>query len=1034
MRQKPTKLLGFLIIFLYVFYPLTGQFGKNKINYENFDWKYLKSEHFDIYHYQGGENLARFSAPIAENQISRLSKTIGWNMDKRVPLLVYNSHNDFQQTNVVRSYLPEGVEGVTEMLKNRAVVAFDGGKHDYWHVLRHELFHVYLNEYIYGGSIQSVISGRVQTRVPLWMEEGMAEYASINWNARTDMIMRDLVISSRIPELNQLSGYLAYKGGQSFYKFLEAKYGVEKIGELWRTLKAQHKPDKTFKKVFGKELKKVSEDWQQWLKKRYWPGLDNRQHLDDFATQLTHHQKLKNTYNTAPSISPNGKRIALITDRKGYMDIYLISALDGEVIKKVLRGGNKPALEELKILKPQIDWSPNGEKLVIATKSGKYDALIFIDIKKEEYNRIPMENVEEIYSAAWSPEGDRVVFSGVKGGRSDLYTYNIDSDTVTRLTNDKYSDFSPNWSPEGDKIVFASARNYRTKEGILPGKRIDHHADLFVYDLNNGQIKQIYKSSWNCKNPVWGDNNNIYFSSDSNGVSNLYAYDMEKKQAKAITNALTGCYFPDISGGEQKLAFAGYSNRGWDIYTINNPMQKTQEVEEIALTEYAKEKKRNKLGRGEDKIDKLTTQTKIKAVSSAIAAGYRDHVFRRGSYVEESNQEDTDKNVSQQIDEDTSQTSSDTLKEGEYKIKNYKTKFTLDYVNSRASYSTYWGTQGTNVFVFSDILGNHRITMGTEMYLDLKNSDYYFTYDYLKQRIDYSLSAFHQANFYMGRYGYLRRWRIYGLDLASSYPFSKFSRLEGGLRWYNVNNTLIDRRSGQTYNLNKLNTIMPRAAFVLDNSIWRYIHPIDGWRIRMDGIVSPKYNDNALEFVKLNADIRKYIKLGGRYSIALRAASGISLGKNEQKYFVGGMRSWLNRDFKRQPNLGSAEELYFSNLVTPLRGARYYERVGSKYFLTNFEFRYPFIEYLKLGWPLPMLMGGIEGCTFIDMGTAWNDDLDLFGHDEFSGLYTKDLVSGVGFGARMYLGYFILRFDTAWRYDFDSFSKPKYYISLGLDY
>ncbi|HMA62248.1 MAG TPA: hypothetical protein VKP78_06305 [bacterium] len=1026
-----SKILFLILLTLGLAVTGFAQYGKNKVTYDDFDWQYLKTRHFDVFYYKGGRKLAEFAAPIAEDQIDRLSKLFGWNMSTRVPLLIYNSHRDFQQTNVVQSYMGEGVQGVTELFKNRAVVAFDGDYHAFWHVLRHELLHVYINEYIYGGSIQNVISGKIRTQVPLWMNEGIAEYSSMKWDTRADMIMRDLVISSQIPDLSQLRYYLVYKGGQSFYRFIVDKYGVEKIGELWKNLKAHHRVDKTFQVTFGKKVEEISNDWHKWLKREYWQDLQDREEIEEFATRLTDHMELKNSYNTAPAISPNGKKVALISDRDDYMDIYLISALDGKVIKKVLRGQNKPALEEMKILRPKLDWSPDGKKLVIATKSGGSDALIFIDINTEEFKRVPIKQVNEIYSASWSPDGKKIAFSGLYEGQTDLYCYMIESDSLVRLTNDQYSDFGPSWSPNSQQIVFASARNpNKIDEANLPATaNIDHRTDLYIYDIKSDEIKELFVSNWNSSDPVWPKTgHHIFFTSDSNGVSNIYSLNMYNGDVKALTNALTGCYYPESSSNGKKIAFAGYANRGWDVYTINNPLERSAQIDTIKPTKFALENKN--LWRNNDKIDQMTALEDEKKYSGSGGASqaYSSYIFRPKSFISTEDTTQQEEELVEKTDE-----KSDSTEAGEYPTRDYKTKFTLDFVSSQAGYSTYWGFQGTNVFVFSDILGNHRITLGTEMYLDLKDSDYYLTYQYLQQRWDYYFTGFHMANFY-GYGGQMYRWRNYGFDLITAYPFSKFSRLETGLMWYNVQQSWVNLTTGQSEKLNTLNTIMPRAALVYDNSMWGYLSPINGWRARLDMVVSPKYNQNALEFTKLKADVRKYVKLNRNYSFAFRLSSGISLGADRQNYFLGGMNSWLNYKFKRDYDLSNPEELYYSEIITPLRGARYYERQGNKFFLGNIEFRYPFIEYLKLGWPLPMLLGGIQGCTFMDFGTAWSDDLKLIGHNDERGLYMDDLVSGVGFGARIYLGYFLLRIDTAWRYDMDSFSKPKYYISLGLDY
>ncbi|RKY53639.1 MAG: biopolymer transporter Tol, partial [Candidatus Neomarinimicrobiota bacterium] len=241
-------------------------FGKNKVQYDDFKWSYIQTKHFDIYFYEGGKDLAIFAAPIAEEQIKRITSILNWRMRKRTSLIIYNSHSDFQQTNVVLDYLTEGTGGFTELFKNRAVVPFDGNYHEFWHVIRHELLHVVINDMIYGGNIQSIISGRVKLRIPLWMNEGFAEYISMGWDTHADLIMRDVALNNDIPDIKNLDYYMAYKGGQSVYRYVADKYGVEKIGEIWSQMKSRGDFEKGFKSAIGMGTKDLTKKWQRWLR------------------------------------------------------------------------------------------------------------------------------------------------------------------------------------------------------------------------------------------------------------------------------------------------------------------------------------------------------------------------------------------------------------------------------------------------------------------------------------------------------------------------------------------------------------------------------------------------------------------------------------------------------------------------------------------------------------------------------------------------------------------------------------------------
>ncbi|HJL63033.1 MAG TPA: biopolymer transporter Tol, partial [Candidatus Marinimicrobia bacterium] len=105
---------------------LAQSFGQNKVQYKDFDWSLISAPNFDVYFYGEDAQLAEFTAEVAEDAHEQISKHLRWTLKKRVSIIVYYSHNDFQQTNVIWQYMQEGIGGVTELFKNRVVLPFEG--------------------------------------------------------------------------------------------------------------------------------------------------------------------------------------------------------------------------------------------------------------------------------------------------------------------------------------------------------------------------------------------------------------------------------------------------------------------------------------------------------------------------------------------------------------------------------------------------------------------------------------------------------------------------------------------------------------------------------------------------------------------------------------------------------------------------------------------------------------------------------------------------------------------------------------------
>ena len=119
MLNKIKLLLGIILLIPALAF---AQFGKNKVQYKDFTWYYIQTDHFDIYFTNNGDNLAEFTSKEAEASLKSIEKIFDYRINNRISIIVYNSQNDFQETNITDQYLSEGIEGFTELFKNRVVI------------------------------------------------------------------------------------------------------------------------------------------------------------------------------------------------------------------------------------------------------------------------------------------------------------------------------------------------------------------------------------------------------------------------------------------------------------------------------------------------------------------------------------------------------------------------------------------------------------------------------------------------------------------------------------------------------------------------------------------------------------------------------------------------------------------------------------------------------------------------------------------------------------------------------------------------
>jgi hypothetical protein len=1052
------RLLGLIVVMLvcagFVF-AQNSTFGKNKVQYKRFDWQFIQTDHFDVYFAQNGYELAQFAADAAEDAYQSIKKLMRYEITNRISLVVHNSHNEFQQTNVISEYLDEGIGGVTELFKNRIVLPFEGNYQQYRHVVHHELVHAVINDMFYGGTIQSLISSRSPLQLPLWMNEGFAEYAALKWDPNSDMFIRDAAIHNYLPPIEFLSGYFAYRGGQSVWNYIATKYGEPKIAEILSRIRGTRSIDQGFKSTIGLTVKELSERWEKEQKVVYWPDIAKREEPTDFSQKrLTNHTKDGNFYNTSPAISPQGDKVAFISDRNDYLDVYLLSTVDGSIIKRVVSGQRNRDFEELHLLTPGITWSPDGKKIALATKSGEFDAIMIVDIESEDVEKIPF-SLDGIFSVDWSPDGTRLVFVGNKAPQSDVYVYDLKMKELTNLTNDIFSDYDPSFGPDSKSVYFSSDRKDFVSPSMLPKNfrmsRFDFkQRSLYSIDIQTKQITRITSNGrGDDSSPLASsDGKKVIYISDRNGINNMYVKNLATGEDYPITNSLSGVYQLTLTRDGSKLAFTSLNEAGFDVYVLLRPFEKKLNVKELELTEFFKKRfsvptdeKPKELRQTEASSDTVAIRNNvvILADSTDLDLKYKnDSKVSLGDYVfsEENVRADTMYNQSVPRERFESVANQDT--EGNFIPRKYKLNFTPDLVYGAANYNTFYGLEGSTLFAFSDMMGDHQIIFQTNLLLDLRNSDYGLSYYYLPGRIDFGFQGFHSARFlYLGNPAVLFRFRMWGLGASASYPIDRYNRIDFSLMWLNLSKDNLDNGAAPSQ---KRSFLMPTLSFVRDNSLWQgaWFAPSNGSRFNFTFYGSPKISAQALDLQTFTLDYRNYTKVARELVFAARVAGGISLGADRQNFFIGGTEGWINRQFDKNNGsipINNVEDYAFLTPVMPLRGYNYNVQNGTKFLMTNLEWRFPLIRYFILG-ALPIGFQNILGAAFVDMGSAWTNDntWKAFGQDASGATVTRDLLIGTGFGARLQFFGMPLRIDLAWQFNWAGFSEPIYLFSLGAEY
>lgn len=1074
-------------------------FGKNKVQYRTFSWQYIQSDHFDIYFYDNRSDLARFAADELEKAYDIVSEQLKYYVRSRIPVFVYDSHNDFQQTNVISDEPTEGTQGFTEVFKKRIVVHFMGSYEDFRHLLHHELTHAVIYDFLYGEFFKAFLTPNRLFSLPMWFAEGYAEYSSNGgWSQSADMMVRDATIHDYLQPLDYME-FLSYTEGYALVKYIVDNYGLDKLNEILVKGKALLTMDKALKSSIGLNSEDLYDKFSREMRKRYWPDIAIRQEPKDFTKLLTNHEKDGSHYNEKPQFHPKGQMVAMITDRNGYAEIHLISAIDGKRVARLVKGERSAALESLRWYTSGMSFSPDGEQLLFVSKANGEDAFNFFSLKDRDIHLRRKFGLKSVVSPAWSPDGSRVVFSGQADTR-DLYLYYIEGDSVVQLTHDVYDDNEPTWFPDGRRIVFSSDRPHPSEDDMGDPATYGRY-DLQELDLTTGDITPVLVGpGQNTEPTVSPDGERIAFVSNRSGIDNIYIYYADSLRTMAVTNALTDAKSPSWSPDGKTIAFSTFFKAGYDVCLLQDISPKGENGA-LVPTDFVQGKYDNKVewarGGGAETIREVlppadrmeippadpdfptastavpetepvvpkdtvaiaapTTDSTVAAVAVADidstatpadsssgtgapqtdSTGEETYVFHGPAGESVFSPEGTLITAGDSaylashtpVDSINADSLNNVTPEGEYRIRPYKTRFTPDIISGGLQYDSFFGFQGQTVFIFSDYLGDNQILVATDLVNTIDQSNVQFFYLYNRMRVDFNVGLFHTKNYYVNARNDLFSDRFYGVAGGLSWPRSKYTRLE-----FSVASFFIDRRY---YNFAQIeNTRVSTATldWIHDTVLWGMTGPVGGTRYRASlEAAAPVFGSSGADYLAAELDYRTYVRLSRWFSWALRGSAGISTGATPKQYYLGGNTNRIGT-ISVDNDVYSINNLYFSRLITPLRGYDYYDFQGTRYAVANTELHFPLIDYFLMRYPLRIGLSRVVGALFWDIGAAWDKGTTFKGATAENGFRLLGVKSGFGFGARANLGFLVLRYDVAWQTDFDTVAPhTKHYFSLGAD-
>lgn len=904
-RANPFLVLAGLLVlasFAAAQFSYVPYYGKNKINFERFAWKSYATEHFKVFFYTEDSRLLKNVVDLAESSYRKVSSDLKHQLSDPVPLLYYTTVTDFEQSNVFP--VSEGILGVSEPILFRIGIHGDMPLNELQELITHELTHVFQFDLLWGnqgGALTAV------TQPPLWTFEGLSEYTTDRWSSWSTLILRDAVLNDRLPEFNEAGDLVqrypmprdpAYDVGHAVYEFLVEKYGRGAIRDLWLALKGSSLLSRRdpFLRTFRIPARQFGQEFKRWLRARN-KDFFARESPEDYSIPLGPEYPMNPYYFAfSHALSPSGELVATITFNAlaSDMDIVLISAKDGRVLKNITKGFSN----DYQYIKYDIDpsngpllaWSPDGDRIVFFARDGRRHSLFIVSPVSGRTLKTIRLDVDQPGGPSFLPDGRSLVFAAFRKGIRDIFRLDLETGALTPMTDDALYEKAPSVSPDGRSLIYSV--------------RVVEQDQLFLSPLQDMTVKtQLTFGPGNAVCPSFSpDGKTVYFSGDARGAFNVYSLGLDTGELRRHTDVRTGNFFPAALPSEPgRVLFSSFNKGSFQLFKgqASGAVESTVSFAQVQASK--------------------PLETFIPATDFTIdATKIEPHQGIGRLYVTARPPVDAIISTDGSIYGGSAIGFSDIMGNHQFSISAFQVRqyrsVSLSYVNQTGRLLT-----AVNLFQFS-------LYYYPQMYYYDPTLWNYFTYaDAIAVR------------------------RITGAQFAMYYPFSLYLRAEAGLGLFNYQEELMDAYgvsgSSAMTGLGFINGTMATATLALTGETTRFqaYGPAAGSTFRLAVSQALPLGERWVRNTTLEGDVRKYLPLGSDILLALRWQGRLSRGRDPFMFYYGGnneVRSayyysltateyWIGNAELRFPIINLAQTIL--GTIGPLRGAVVFDITRSRY-------------------------------------------------------------------------------------------------------
>ncbi len=993
--------------------PREHLFGKNRVQYEQRNWKMIRSKHYRVYYYPGGNSLAHDAIRVLEDKFDYLLEQTGYFPRSHVDVIIYTSIADKQQSNIgLQTDVKYG--GQTELIKSKIEIAFDGDQIQYQKDLIYEVAKLYIRLMSYGDSFRESIQNAHLINLPDWFTVGGARYIAYGETVEMYNLAFQEVQQGR-KDPTKYEGERAFILGQSMWSYIAKKYGISNIPNILNMARIFRSEEDAITSSLGISFESLVVGWRAYYK--VLAEANNKNSTELVRKNALIKNNRKNLKYTDVRWNREGTKYAFATSDQGFFRVYTYD-VNTKKRKLAYMGGTRVLDQQTDPSLPKLSWKSENEIGILYTKKSR-PYLVIKKLGSLKMERKKFVTFDKILDFDFSPNGKEFVFTAIKKGITNLYQFHLNRNKAYTLIYDTYDERSPRFADNSHTIYFLS--NRLTEKLADTGSEIEGYNDLYrlwSYDIKSKKLNRHTAKGMSMES-LSLDGSQVYLTISSMYTSHIYKLEGKELIPYNINNANT----KNTSVRKGRVAFISwYKGKEYLFNQDLNISDKTR------LTTVSAKPQFEDIQNEEESILNLS----IDGLKFDAEVGKQNPYERYNNH--------------QYVKSDKISYPKDYLPM--MGIDAVQTSLVIDPLRGGGAW-----TEGS----MSEYFGNHQLNAGIMALSDFKSSSYQAEYRLLKYRNDVSLSYNKKSIFVLSEIS-AQRYYSNNFQAEVSRPLSNALKIYARGGYFNTtfSNLLL-----YTFPDNKRNYLNYGVGLTYDNTISYGQNMPQGTRFRINYDINNAQGSNqdniTIEgFNKFEIEFRNYQRIFKQIVFATRFSYGCFGGKSPKTYLLGGMDNWLFNRTNPTEDLNNPlftnttfdnSNVLFADYVTGLRGFNYNFSYGRKHLLMNAEVRVPITKLLYSGPVYSTFLRHLQFISFLDWGTTWNDkhpfrkDNEInkrnFKSKSFSGTvnnYQNPFLYSYGLGARSELFGYYLKLDVAWAVQNFVKNKARVHLTMGYDF